>query len=77
MKKKVALGMMLMLVLLSVGGCYVGIGGDGGSRAHHDQAPNYHGYDNKYHEDGGSHTDRDYDKGGSHDSNKGESHDRD
>lgn len=66
MKKKIALGMMLMLMLLSFGGCYVGIGGDDRGRAHHDQGQNYHGYNSNYHEDGGSHTDRDYDEGESH-----------
>ena len=41
MKKKIVLGMMSMLMLLSVGGCYVRVGGYGRDREYNDHDGNY------------------------------------
>jgi hypothetical protein len=65
MKKKILPVMMLMIMLLSVGGCYFAVGGYGWDTYHgHDGY--YQGYNGSYHGDGRGYY-RDHYRGGWHD----------
>jgi hypothetical protein len=66
MKKKILSVMMLMIMVLSVGGCYFAVGGYGWDGAHHDHGGYYQGYNGSYHGDGGGYY-RDHYRGGWHD----------
>jgi hypothetical protein len=67
MKKKIVLGIMLMLMLLPAGGCYFAVGGYGWDRESHDHGGYYNGYNGYYHGDGGYNKGRDSYRGGWHD----------
>ena len=75
MKKKIVLGMMLMLMLLPVVGCYFAVGGYGWDRDHHahdgyyrdSNNGNYHGYNGYDQRSGGYNRGRENYRGGWHD----------
>jgi hypothetical protein len=66
LKKKIALGMVLMLMLLSTGGCYFAVGGYGWDGASHDRGAYYHSNHGYYHGDAGYYRSRENYRGGWH-----------
>ncbi len=64
MKKKTALGVMLIFTLVFVGGCFFPVGGYGRGRAPHARGGYYHGYNDCDRGGGGYDRGRDNSRGG-------------